>query len=82
MHRHVRHLVYTRQIEFLIHELELFPFQDICTVGIIIEPATQRSLHYGEKLEESAFSRQCELKWQPPFHHVHISRAKTTQNLR
>lgn len=57
MHRHVRHLVNTRQVEFLIHDLELFLFQGICTASIITEPTIQQSLHYGEKLQESAFSR-------------------------
>lgn len=82
MHRHVRHLVNTRQIEFLIHDLELSLFQGICTASIITEPTIQQSLHYGEKLQESVFSRQCELKWQPPLYHVHISSAKTPQNSR
>lgn len=53
MHRHVRHFVNTRQIEFLIHDLELFLFQGICTASRITEPTIQQSLHYGEKLEES-----------------------------
>lgn len=53
MHRHVRHLVNTRQIEFLIHDLELFLFQGICAASIITEPTIQQSLHYGEKPEES-----------------------------
>lgn len=69
MHRHVRHLVNTRRIESLIHELELLPFQGICSVSIITESTIQESLHYGEKLENSLwfFSRQCALKWQPPL---------------
>lgn len=46
MHRHVRHLVNTCHIESLIQDLELFPFQGICSVSIITESALQQSLHY------------------------------------
>lgn len=52
MHRHGRHLVNTCQIEFLIHDLELFPFQGIRSGSITTKPTIQQSLHYGEKLEE------------------------------
>lgn len=85
MHRHVRHLVNTCHIESLIQDLELFPFQGICSVSIITESAIQQSLHYegGKKLEKSLrVSRHYELKWPPPFYHLHGSSAKTTQNLR
>lgn len=87
MHRHVRHLVNTCHIESLIQDLELFPFQGICSVSIITESALQQSLHYEggkkKKLEKSlGVSRHDELKWPPPFYHLHGSSAKTTQNLR
>lgn len=47
MHRHVRHLVNTCQIESLIDDLELFSFQGICSVSLITEFTIQQSLHYG-----------------------------------
>lgn len=49
MHRHVRHVVNTCQIESLIQDLESFPFQGICSVSIITESTVQQSLHYGGK---------------------------------
>lgn len=49
MHRHVRHLVNACQTESLIQDLELFPFQGICSVSIITESTIQQSLHYGKK---------------------------------
>lgn len=84
MHRHVKHLVNTCQIEFLIHDLELFPSQGICSLNVITESISQQSLHYvKKKLEKSiGVARQCELKQQLPFYHLHSSSTKTPQNLR
>lgn len=82
MHRDVRHLVNIHQIESLIHDLELCPFQ-----GILFSEHSSKSLQstnvfviYRKTRKESEFSRQYELKWQS-FYHVHASSTKTTQNL-
>lgn len=53
MHRHVKHLVNTCQIEFLIHDLELFPFQGICSLSVITESISQQSLHYVKKKKKT-----------------------------
>lgn len=56
MHRHVKHLVNTCQIEFLIHDLELFPFQGICSLSVITESKSQQSLHYVKKTRKESWS--------------------------
>lgn len=81
MHRHVKHLVNTCQIEFLIHDLELFPFQGICSLSVITESISQQSLRYVKKTRKESWSC-CELTQQLPFYHLHSSSTKTPQNLR
>lgn len=58
MHRHVRHLVNTCQIEFLICGSELFPFQSICSVSVITESTIQPSLHYVKKTRKESWSSE------------------------
>lgn len=58
MHRYVRHLVNTCQIESLIHDLKLFPFQGICSVSIITESIIKQSSLLRKIREESEFSRE------------------------